>query len=131
MNRSFKVYFDDTDAAGVMFFGNIYSQAHKSIEDYIANELDVYDLWFKSSEYIVPIRHSECEHLAPFIPDHEYTSIVEIDKVGESSVVFKTVFFDKDKSICAKVRTVHVFVSKKGKSKTNVPKNILDTIKIK
>jgi len=123
-----KVTFDLADPAGIMYFANVYHLAHKNIEHWLESEFKLWQTWFNNPEYGAPIKHSHCDYHKPMILGNDYRVKSSVKSIGESSVVLSTLFLNEDKSLCAEVETVHVFVNKKSMQKINVPVDIKQKI---
>ncbi|MCB0350374.1 MAG: acyl-CoA thioesterase [Bdellovibrionales bacterium] len=119
------IEFGDSDPQGILYFANTYKLAHQCLETYWAqNELG-WKFWFQNPEFAVPIRHSECDYLAPMKAGENYKSTLMCSKIGDSSVEFSCSFSNlSDDTVCATVKTVHVFVDRKSFNKISVPERI-------
>jgi acyl-CoA thioesterase FadM len=115
-----KVTFREADLAGIMFFGNIYGLAHDAFEDFIVATGFKWKEWFNTPEYIIPIRHSEADYEAPFIPGEEYDVTVSVKKLGTTSFAIGYVFSAGDK-IHGQVEMVHVVMDAKTKKPIPLP----------
>ena len=119
--------FREADPAGILFFGNIFGLAHDCFEDFIQATGMTWDEWFRTKDYMVPIRHSECNFLKPFFPGQKYTARVSVANIGDSSFQMKYVFSSKSPEgpkIHAEVLMVHTFLDAKSKQKISVPQPI-------
>ncbi|MGZ3769220.1 MAG: acyl-CoA thioesterase [Bdellovibrio sp.] len=128
MNQIFRtkktLKFRESDPAGIMFFGNIYGFAHDAFEEFIVSAGYKYEEWFKEKEYIIPIRHSEADFLAPLIPGKTYDISVTVESFGETSFKMKYVFSSSDagkEKGHVIVRMVHSFVLVKTMQKAPIP----------
>ena len=119
-----KVTFDLADPAGILYFANVYHLAHKNIEYYLDEQHGLWQEWFNNKSQGAPIVHSECDYSKPMIVGKNYNIESKPTKKSNSSVTFTTEFLDTEGDLCAKVQTVHVFVSTPDMKKINVPENI-------
>jgi acyl-CoA thioesterase FadM len=107
----FVVPFDEADGEGIVFFGNYFRLAHRTLEWFLPQVGISWESWFRHPEYGVPLRHAEAEYFRPIRPGDRIQVATEIVKVGESSVEFVFEFRgDGTNAASARVRTVHVFV---------------------
>lgn len=124
MNTIFKttkrVTFREADPAQIMFFGNIFGFAHDAFEEFIVHAGFTWDEWFRTKEFMVPIRHSEAEYLNPFIPGKIYDIAVTIEKIGTTSFTMRYQF-SKGQKIHAIVQMTHVVLDQKTKEKMQIP----------
>jgi acyl-CoA thioesterase FadM len=114
------IKFHQSDAAGVMFFGNVFSLAHEAFEEFIVASGYQWEEWFGAKEYIVPIRHTEADYRAPFRPGKTYDISVNVDALGESSFKMRYEFSEKQ-VVHAVVGMVHVVASSSTWKKMKLP----------
>lgn len=119
--------FSMCDPAGVLFFANAHSIAHQTIEEFLVHIGINYQQWFLSEHWIVPIRSASADYLHPIKLNEKLNSILQINKIGNSSIEFECHLNLLDQTNCAIVKTTHVFVDKKTLKARSVP----DTFKEK
>ncbi len=120
------IRFSQSDQAGIMFFGNIFGLAHDCFEDFLTEAGLAWKEYFRNPEFIVPIRHTECNFLRPFFPGSSYLVQVSVRKMSETTFQMQYVFLDPKtpESPCAELRMVHTFLEAKTKKKTKIPEKI-------
>jgi YbgC/YbaW family acyl-CoA thioester hydrolase len=126
-----KTRFSDTDAAGIVFFGNVYAMAHDAYEDLVAHLGFTWQEWFDNKIWGVPIRHSSAEYFRPLRPGYECQIEIRIDKIGETSLTLHYKFTIASE-VCCEVRIVHSFISRNNGSgkiaKTPIPSNVRERL---
>lgn len=122
-NRDIQIRFREADPAGILYFGNIFSLAHDSFEEFIQAAGLPWADWFKSNPYLVPIRHAEADFLSPFFAGEKYQILTTIASISDSSFQVRYEFRSGSR-IHARVKMVHTFVDNKAKTKVPVPENI-------
>lgn len=115
-----KIPFRQADPAQIMFFANIFDISHDVFEEFIQKAGFSWDEWFKPSSWHCPIRHCECNYLAPLAPGKTYTVQVKILKLGESSFTVGYEYLSSAGSH-AQVKMVHTFVDHKSFAKISIP----------
>jgi acyl-CoA thioester hydrolase/1,4-dihydroxy-2-naphthoyl-CoA hydrolase len=120
---SVKIHFRDADPAGIMFFGNIFALAHDAFEEFIVASGLEWKKWFIKSEHFVPVRHAECEYLAPFIPGESYQIQVFVNSITTSTFKMEYVF-SSEKGPHAVVKTAHTFADPEKKTKKEIPTEV-------
>lgn len=122
---SLRVAFDESDSAGIVFFGNYFRLAHRALEYFLPQIGITWERWFSSKEMGVPLRHVEADYMRPIRPGDHLQVLTQISAVGESSVEFNFEFQLANAAPAARVRTVHVFVATEpfGK-KIEIPSDI-------
>lgn len=115
-----KVTFRQADLAGIMFFGNVFGLAHDAFEEFIVKTGFQWKEWFNTPEYIIPIRHTEADYEAPFIPGESYDVAVSVKALGNTSFTIQYAFSAGEK-IHARVQMVHVVMDAKTKKPVPIP----------
>lgn len=115
-----KVTFKESDAAGIMFFGNIFGFAHDAFEEFIVAAGYTWKEWFHNPDFMIPIRHTDADYTAPFRPGETYDIVVSVASFGETSFKMKYVFSHQNRTH-AVVTMVHSVLDSKTKSKAALP----------
>jgi 1,4-dihydroxy-2-naphthoyl-CoA hydrolase len=114
------IYLHYTDAAGRLFFANQFYFIHEAKEHFLASlGLPIKDL-LEHPDVTFPIVHAEADYKAVLIAGDEIDIAVGIEKLGETSVVFKFSIF-KGKELVGTAKTVSVSVSKATNTKAPLP----------
>lgn len=123
------VRLNETDAAGVMFFAQVYDDAHQCYEDFLEQSGLSISQILKQGEYILPIAHSSAKHLQPILLGQHLEIQLNITKVSLHSFVIEYEFINtSNNAMVAQVQSVHVCVSRQKQLKMELPlalKNIL------
>ncbi len=117
------INFFDTDAAGVLFFGNLFRLAHSAYEEFMS-EGNFEKNYFLDKEFAIPIVHTEANYLKPILPSTQLKVELTVEELKESSFALEYFFINGNQTILAKAKTVHVFVSKKEWKKTPIPADV-------
>ncbi len=124
------VSFGDTDPQGFIYFARAFEFAHQGIEEWATQSPLGWAFWFQNAEFAVPVRHAEADFLAPMRVGGSYFARLFVGQVGETSVTFKTEFFDpsSDQKL-AEVTSTHAFVDKKTFKKITVPERVREVLR--
>lgn len=114
------ITFKETDAAGIMFFGNIFGIAHDAFEEFIVAAGYAWKEWFQNTEYMIPIRHTTSDFQAPFRAGETYDVAVTVASFGETSFKMKYVFSSGPRTH-AVVSMVHSVLDSQTKAKAQLP----------
>lgn len=121
-----KIYFQETDAAGIMFFGNIFGIAHQAYEELMSNcRINIFD----NEELIVPIKHCEADFIKPLKIADEFVIRILLKSVSEKTFDLEFSFYNLKNEICAIVRTQHIFVNKQNMKSIKTDDIVLGFIK--
>lgn len=121
--KIFTLRFREADPAGIMFFGNIYGICHDAFEDMIDAVGIGWNNYFRTKEFMIPLMKSEAEYRVPLRPGQKYEISVSVSLMKTSSFEMTYVISDatNPSQVCVTVKTVHVCLDAKTKSKTALP----------
>lgn len=120
-----RVNFYDADPAGIMFFGNIFRLAHSAYEQMIS-EAEFERDYFFDDEYAIPIIHADVDFIKPVFPGTKIKVDIGTSAVKDYSFELQYFFRNEEGEITAKLKTVHVFITKSDWSKTKIPAEFLE-----
>jgi acyl-CoA thioesterase FadM len=121
---STSIKFHQIDYAGIAFYGTAFELAHDALEEFVLSALQISKVdWFGNTNWIVPIKKTECTFLSPMKPFLQIDIFVKVESIGESSFCLNYKIMNKE-SLCAEVKTIHVFCDKINFSKINIPPQI-------
>jgi len=116
----YRIKFHDVDAAGIIFYANIFKIAHDAFQEMLWSfELSV--KYFSDKEYAFPIVHSEADYFSPLKFNQEIIVKISVIDVNENSFKIIYLFTNENKIRFAEVKTVHVCVDKTKFDKTKLP----------
>ncbi len=121
--KRIQIRFREADPARIMYFGNLLNLAHDCFEDFIQTTGLTWQDWFSKSPYLVPIRHTECDYRAPFVPGQFYTIEACVAQIRDTSFQMKYTFKQDDK-VHATAKMVHAFLDPQTKQKIAVPAHL-------
>jgi len=113
-----------TDAAGRMFFGEVFRLCHEAYEEFLAtNGLPLSEIINRRS-FILPIVHAEANFLAPLAVSEQISVTIMLEKIGRASFSLNYELIKSDGSTANKVQTVHACISKKNSRSLSLPTEI-------
>ena len=123
-----KVTLPDTDAAGILFFGNYLKLAHDAYEAFMDSIGFSLSWVLNEASYLLLIAHSEADYRASLRLGEEFSILLSVEKIGRTSFTIKYEFVNGEGGALATARTVHVIVDKKNGSKAEIPGNLKDQL---
>jgi acyl-CoA thioesterase FadM len=112
-----------TDAAGIVFFGHVFTLAHQVFEHFVIHQLECpWSFWFQNGEWVVPIKQSEAQYLQPLHAGKDCQIELIVTTLTTSSFTLNSTFYQQN--LCCIVKTVHVFCHPLTKQKTPIPPSI-------
>lgn len=120
-SAQYQVAFDDTDAGGIVFFGNYFRIAHRALEAYVPSIGIPWPDWFSGKLALVPLRHAGAEYFHPLFAGETYTVKIQVAHLGTSSVTFSYEIFNGKDQLTTKLTTTHVFINRETKQKFPIP----------
>ncbi len=122
-----RIDFFEADAAGIMFFANVFKFAHAAYEEFLQSELPERN-FFDHPEFLLPIIHSEADYHKVILPGEKIKIVLEVKQIRDSafSLIYKMLGEEDDLRV--KVNTVHVCVSKNGFKKVRLPEDLRNVL---
>ena len=115
------VPFQDIDAAGIVFFAQLFRYAHETYEQFMSSiGFSLVDI-LRDYKYLIPLIHAEADYLVPLRHGDNVTILLNVENIGTSSFTLVYNFIDEKGNGRAVAKTVHVVLSAQGKKKTNIP----------
>jgi 1,4-dihydroxy-2-naphthoyl-CoA hydrolase len=108
----FAIGMSSVDAAGVLFYPELFRHAHDAYEGLMAQIGIALDGILADGRYAVPIVHAEADYKRPLKHGATVAVAVQITKLGESSFVVDYDFRDASGGSCATTQTVHVVIDR-------------------
>ena len=126
--KDYFVTLPDTDAAGILFFGNYFKLAHVIYEEFMT-EID-YSLRYvlDEADNLILIVHSEADYKKSLYLGDKFQISLQVTKIGNSSFELSYTFADSNENIVASVKTVHVVVSKEKSKPTRIPETLKEKL---
>lgn len=122
--------FREADPAQIMFFGNIFGICHDAYEDFLTSLGIPWESYFKSSQFAVPVRKSDCEFFRPIYAGQDYEIEIKLTQLGESSFTVNFCFLSPLAEKLAEASSSHVFVNPQTLKKTPIPPNLREKFKL-
>ncbi|MCL5985092.1 MAG: acyl-CoA thioesterase [Actinobacteria bacterium] len=118
------IKFYHTDAAGGLFFANLFLIAHDCYEKLLYKMgLKISDI-LDRKEYLIPIVHAEADYRIPIKVGEIIEVILNAELTGNSSFTLNFTFNKKNGKVAAQVKTVHAVVDFNSKKGMPIPENI-------
>ena len=125
-NTTIKLF--HTDAAGILFFGAIYTLAHETVEAWMEKSgIPIKDILYKR-DYLIPVVHSESDLRHPLRVGDKICIRASIEHVGNSSFSTAYEFSNDAGELLAKVKIVNVSILKATGVKIPLPTELLEKL---
>jgi len=111
----------DTDAAGIVFFGNYLRIAHDAYQTYLETNGFSFARALTEKKILIPIVHAEADYLQPSVVGERLTVEMTCSKISTHSFVLKYQVMRADGTLIATASTVHVMIELAGNQKIEVP----------
>lgn len=112
-----------TDAAGIMFFGQMFFVAHDAYQAFVEQAGFSFARTLADGAHLLPIVHAEADYAMPLKVGDRVTVDLHCARIGNSSF---TLAYEirRGRELCGTVQTVHVWVELPAMNKTSLPENI-------
>ena len=96
-----------TDAAGVLYFANLFVLAHECYESFLDDCKSIGQI-IAEDEINIPIIHAGADYLEPIKLSDSIVVEMALSKIGRASFALEYNFSNADAKIVASAKTVHV-----------------------
>lgn len=114
----------DTDAAGILFYGNYFRLAHEAYEAFMDHIDFGLPYVLSDAEIMLLIVHAEADYKASLALGDDYTIAIRVEKIGRTSFDLRYRFLDDTGELATSLKTVHVAVSKKTGQPVGLPESL-------
>lgn len=123
-----QIHLHDTDAAGLLFFGNQFKLIHDAYESLLETIGFGFGELIRNQPFFLPIVHAECDYMAPLFVGDWIDIQVTIAQVGTTSFTFTYRIQKDDGTPVGTAETVHVTTDKETKQKIPLPIKLKEQI---
>ena len=119
-----------TDAAGVVFFSNLFVIAHDAYESFLESHLTLNTL-LSGGAYIIPIVHAEADYLLPLPLSETLRVELSLEQTGTSSFNLGYVIKNSKMETAVRLKTIHAVQLKDDGKTIPIPeplRNALETL---
>jgi len=122
-NRTIR--FQDTDAAGVVYFANVLAICHEAYESSLAAATINLKSFFRNSDLAIPIVHAEVDFFRPmFCGDQIMINLVPSQTNSQKFDIHYQIVYLKDE-LLAKAITKHICIDPNSRSRKDLPNEII------
>jgi 1,4-dihydroxy-2-naphthoyl-CoA hydrolase len=125
----YTVKLHDSDAAGVVFFANVFRIAHDVYEQFLKQMGYDFPTRLAAGDFIIPIAHAEADYLHPLRVGDTVEIAASVTEIGESSFTMLFRITAEDGRLLARVKTVHVAVDGRTFRTTALPEEFRKRLK--
>lgn len=121
------IRFQDTDAAGVVYFANLLAICHEAYEDSLINAgIDVRD-FFRHGETIVPIVHASVDFFQPLRCGDRISIQLSVSqsKPSDFEIAYEIYLENKADQLVSKAKTKHICIDTKTRTRKELPESLL------
>jgi acyl-CoA thioester hydrolase len=120
-SAKYRVYYEDTDAQGIIYYGNYLRFAERARTDFLrlSNYLNQSEMTRTTGVFFV-VRKVEIEYIAPGRLDDELKVTAEVVRMGRTSFDMKQEFFNQNNLKLAEMKVQIVCVTNEGEKLKSV-----------
>jgi len=116
-----------TDAAGVVFFSNLFVIAHDAYESFLESHLTLNTL-LSDGAYIIPIVHAEADYLLPLPLSETLRVELSLEQTGTSSFNLGYVIKNSKMETAVRLKTIHAVQLKDDRKSIPIPEPLRDAL---
>ena len=125
----YRIYYEDTDAGGVVYYANYLKFLERARTDFLLN-LGILQSNFAKNNVFFVVKKCEIEYISSAKLDDIITVSCEIEKLGNAFIIFnQTITINSQKIVEAKVQVVCVKKTEEKFHPCKIPPEILTKIK--
>jgi 1,4-dihydroxy-2-naphthoyl-CoA hydrolase len=118
----------ETDAAGILFFGNYFKIAHDAYESFMTSIGFPFSWILDKADFLVLIAHAESEYRQSLFLGEKVTVELTVESLGQTSFVLHYIIANEANDPVAIVKTVHVAVAKDTNTKMHLPDELREKL---
>ncbi len=126
--KEYFVTLPDTDAAGILFFGNYLKLAHVIYEEFMIEIGFSLRHIIDDAEFLIVIVHAESEYKKSLYLGDNFTLSLQVSKIGRTSFELSYTFTNTESQVSATMKTVHVVISKEKKKPIRIPEKLQEQL---
>jgi len=119
-----KVSLYHTDAAGILYYSNIYNMAHDAYEEVLRKIGFSVPYILNESGFLLPFVHSEADYKGTITVGMELEIQLKVERIGTTAYTICYHFLNADGVEVAFVKTVSVAVDRKTMRKIPLPEKL-------
>lgn len=109
-----------TDAAGVVYFANLFVLAHECYESFLAQDNSIGDI-IEQGEFIIPIVHAEADYKKPLKLSEKVAVEMSLNKMAKSSFELDFTFINDSSQVAVEVKTTHTVLQRDTRKPVDLP----------
>ena len=117
----FRVRFQHTDPAGIVFFSNILVYCHEAYEEFLRASGMPLEEFIGKREHILPLGHAEATFKRPFRAGQLVTVRLRVGRIGDRSFRMEYDLFGQGGEHLATAATDHICVDKASGKSAPIP----------
>lgn len=110
----------DIDAAGLIYFANVFTLAHECYEAFLDGHISLGKL-LEESEYMAPIVHADADIKLPIRLSDKIAIEMNLAKTSNSSYELQYRLINEKKQPAAIVKTIHVVLDRQSGEPVKIP----------
>jgi len=114
----------ETDAAGILFFGNYFKVAHDAYESFMTSIGFDFNWIINEADFLLLIAHAESEYRRSLRLGESLAVEMSVESLGQSSFVLNYIVTNESNDPVAILKTVHVAVAKETNIKMHLPEEL-------
>ncbi|MBD2099378.1 thioesterase family protein [Leptolyngbya sp. FACHB-261] len=119
------VRFEDTDAAGVVYFANFLKMCHEAYEESLAASGIDLKLFFRSGPTAIPIVHASVDFLKPIFCGDQLTIALTAEQFsGDTFTITYAISTGLPESAVGKALTRHICIDPGSRTRKALPEEI-------
>ncbi|MBK5968340.1 MULTISPECIES: acyl-CoA thioesterase [Thiorhodovibrio] len=121
---SFRIALHDVDAAGLIFFGNLFRHLHDAYECWMETLGFPIDALIRQGEILLPLIHAEADYRAPMRHGARIRIQLGLDQLAATRFTLTYRCLNQDNTLAATALTRHCCIDPERHKPTPIPGNL-------
>ena len=118
------IRFQDTDAAGVVYFANVLAMCHEAYEESLAASGIDLKLYFTALDFAIPIVHASVDFFRPMFCGERLFIHLNPQAIGKDNFEINYIIILAEKQV-AKAITKHVCINPASRTRQKLPDKLI------
>ena len=118
-----------TDAAGVVYFANLFVLAHECYESFLAQDNSIGSI-IEQGEFIIPIVHAEADYRMPLKLSEKVVIEMAVNETADSSFELGFTFINESSQVAVEVKTTHTVLQRETGKPVEIPQFLKTILRV-
>jgi 1,4-dihydroxy-2-naphthoyl-CoA hydrolase len=119
------IRFQDTDAAGVVYFANVLAMCHEAYEESLSVSKINLQMFFRNNDFAIPIVHASVDFFRPMFCGDRILISLSSNQLNHQKFEVNYQILSPESEILAKAITRHICIDPISRNRKELPSDLL------